>query len=134
MEEANVISNTNFSNAYFPTYRFMGQNILLEPTPETTIVGALRLEYLPIPTLMVADGDSPPPGFLEPWQEGIVLRAAISCKQKEEAVVNGGTDVSTLNTLMQNWEQMIKESVEIRSGQRHYSSPFGLDEGSYYYF
>lgn len=134
MESPNITSNTNFSNVYTPTYRFEGQNILLEPTPDTTIVGGLRLEYLPQPILMVADGDSPQPGFQESWQEGIVLRAAVSCKQKEEAVINGGTDVTTLTTLMQNWEQTIKEAEELRTMQRHYTEPFGIDESSFYYY
>lgn len=134
MEAPNITANGNYSNLYTPTYRFQGQNILLEPTPDITIVGGLRLEYLPIPTLMAADGDSPDPGYLQNWDEALVLRATLSCKQKEEAVVNSGTDAASIMAMLESWEQTIKESVELRSTQRHYSEPFGLDEGASYFY
>lgn len=134
MESPNITANSNFSNVYTPTYRFEGQNILLEPTPDTSITGGLRLEYLPQPVFLVLDTDSPNPGFIPTWEEAIVLRAAVSCKQKEEAVVNSGTDVATLTTMMENWEQLIKESISLRTMQRHYTEPFGIDESSFYYY
>lgn len=134
MESPNITANSNFSNIYTPTYRFEGQNILLEPTPDTSITNGLRLEYLPTPILMILDTDSPNAGFIQFWEEPVVLRAAIACKQKEEAVVNSGTDVGTLTAMLQNWEQLVKESVEQRSMQRHYTEPFGIDESSFYYY
>ncbi len=133
-ESANIISNTNFSGLYLPTFRFRGNNLLLEPTPDTTIINAIRHEYLPQPVAMVIDTDTPDAGFLEMWEEAVVLRAAISAKQKEEAVVNSGTDIGPLALQLQTWEQMIKESAELRTTHRHYTEQFGLDDGSATYY
>lgn len=134
MESANMTSNTNFSNLYLPTYRFEGSSVVLEPTPGLSITNGLRLEYVPQPVQMNLDSDSPDPDFLVMWEETIVLRAAIAAKMKEESVVNQGTDVGTLQSLLGQWEQNIKESIEVRTEGRRYTEPYGMDEGSYYYY
>jgi len=133
-DTANIIANTNFSNLYLPTYRFEGQNFILEPTPDTTITGGIRLEYIPQTVFLVLDTDTPQPGYLPQWEEPIILRAAISAKMKEESVVNSGTDLSSLSADLQTWEQNIKESMQQRSQQRRYTEPWGPDEGDSYYY
>lgn len=133
METANIIANTNFSNLYLPTYRFEGNNIVLEPTPDVSITNGLRLEYIPEPIKMVLDTDTPDADYSKMWEEPIVLRAAISAKQKEEAVANTGTDMASLSALLQNYEQTIKETAQERTTARKYTEPFGLDDGERYY-
>lgn len=133
METANITANSNYSQLYLPTYRFEGQNIVLEPTPDTDITGGLRLEYVPQPTALTVDASTPDAGYLTMWEEPLVIRAAISAKMKEESVVNSGTDVGTLQSLMTNYEQTIKESFEQRTMQRRYTEPFGPEDGGAYY-
>lgn len=132
MESANVTSNTNFSNLYLPTYRFMGHSVVLEPTPDLSIIGGLRLEYIQEPTPLVGDSSTTADDFSQMWEEPIVLRAAIAAKMKEESVVNQGTDVGTLQSLLTQWEQNLKESASIRSEQRRYTEGWGGDEGAFY--
>lgn len=113
------------------TYRFEGRNIVLEPTPTSNLTGGLRLEYISTPTGMSTDGSSPDSDFLEMWEEAIVIKAALSCKAKEEAVVGSGSDLSSLQQMLQGWEQIIKESCETRTLQRTYTQPFGLPDTGY---
>ncbi len=133
MESANITSNSNFSNLYLPTYRFEGQNIVLEPTPDSNITDGIRLEYVPFATQMTLDTSIPDAGYLEMWEEPIVIRAAISAKMKEEAVANTGTDLGSLGMLLTSWEQNIKEAMEQRTEMRRYTESWGSEDSSNYY-
>lgn len=135
MEAVNITSGAGFSNVFQPTYRFEGNYIVIEPTPDVSITDGLRLEYLSTPIRMNVDADTPDTDFKDFWQETIVLRAVICAKQKEEGVVNTGADLASFGSLLQSLEQTIKEAAEQRSEQRRYTEQFGnTDLGFFYYY
>lgn len=133
-ESPNLIGGYSATDLNLPTYRFVGANFVLEPTPQVTILGGLRLEYVPAPISMVADADQPRSTFLDHWQEIIVLRAVISAKLKEELVSNEGADTSPFQSMLISWENKVKEAIEQRTEGRRYTEPFGLDETSSYFY
>jgi len=130
METANVTSGAAYGTFNVPTYRFEGQSIVLEPTPDSSFVDGLRLEYYPQPSNLPLDTSELDPGYLEIWEEPIVLRAVISAKQKEEAVANTGTDISPLWAQVREYEQNIKEAAEQRTLNRRYTEVYTSDDGS----
>lgn len=132
IESVNFTSATGLNNLYVPSYRLVGQNITLEPTPIESITNGLRHEFVTQPVPMNADGDSPNAGFVDMWQEGIVLKAVISAKEKEEAIVGSGADVSAFVSDFAAWQQMIKEAAEIRVQGRRYTETFGGDDTNYF--
>lgn len=132
METPNVTSGANYGTFNVPTYRFEGQNIVLEPTPDSTFVNGMRLEYYPQPISLTAvgatDSTTLDAGYLEVWEEPIVLRAVISAKQKEEAVANTGTDLGPLWKQVLEYEQNIKEAAQQRTTNRRYTEVYGPDD------
>lgn len=134
LEAPNIISNFTYTNAYLPTFRFYGSEFLLEPTPSVNVANGLRFEYVPAPVTMVLDSDQPNQGFLNHWQETIVLKAVISAKMKEEMVGNQGADLGPFQTMLTTWENKVKEALEQRTMGRRYTEPFGLDETTNYYY
>jgi len=127
METSNIISGANYGTSLVPTYRFEGQFIVLEPTPDSSFVNGMRLEYYHTPSNLPLDTSTLDNGYLEIWEEPIVLRAVISAKQKEEAVANTGTDLSPLWKQVNEYEQNIKETAEQRTTNRRFTEPTDFD-------
>jgi len=130
-ETANITSGANYGSFNVPTYRFEGQDIILEPTPDVSVTDGLRLEYYPQPSNLPLDTSELDAGYLEIWEEPIVLRAVISAKQKEEAVANSGTDLGPLGMQLTQCEQNIKEAAEQRTTNRRYTEAYGSDDGNW---
>lgn len=206
METPNVTIGANYGTFNVPTYRFEGNYIILEPTPDTTFASTdlvtpvavtggtippgpatitvaaavwgvntfigkyailsgipnqafyilsntnntltvsnlktiptgmtlrivsqngLLLEYYPIPSTLSTDASTPDDGYLEVWEEPLVLRAVISAKQKEEAVANTGTDLAPLWKQVMEYEQNIKEAAQQRTTNRRYTEVYGPDD------
>lgn len=134
MQAPNLIANATATNLILPTYRFVGNTFVLEPTPQESVVNGLRLEYVPAPVTMALDADQPNTSYLDHWQECIVLRAVISAKMKEELIGNQGADLGAFGAMLETWENKVKEAIEQRTMGRRYTEPFGLDETSSYYY
>ncbi|MBP7209567.1 MAG: hypothetical protein KBA02_00060 [Paludibacteraceae bacterium] len=128
IETPNIISGANYGLYNVPTYRFEGQNIVLEPTPDASFTNALRLEYYPQPTTLSAESSTLDDGYLPLWEEPLVLRAVISAKQKSETVTSGGEDIDPLWKQVYEFEQNIKESAEQRTIGRKYTEVFASDD------
>lgn len=134
IETANLLSTFTATNIFLPTFRFFGNNFILEPLPQVSITNGLRLEYVPIPTQLTLDADTPAASYLEHWQELIVLKAVISAKLKEEMTGGGGTDMGPFQSMLESWEQKVKDAVAKRAQTRVYTTQFGLDETTSFYY
>lgn len=75
----------NYSNAPYLRYRLNGNNIMFNPTPDSSNQ-TIRIWYTPVATELVNDGDS----FADfnGFSEYVIVDAAIKCLQKEESDVS----------------------------------------------
>lgn len=85
-------------------YRLMGSNIKFSPAPNATY--QMRIWYVPLATILVADSDS----FddLNQYAEYVVIDAAIKCLQKEES------DVSVLAAQKMAMKRRLEEMADNR--------------------
>ena len=124
-----VNSQISQSTYNLPTFRFRGLNILLEPAPNFSEVGALVVEYSrKLPDLTDSVGvDSEFPSLGE---DCVVIAATIKCKGIEEMVAGGGADVDPFKQELLKTEQLLKESVSVRTQARQYVEQFGEDDNN----
>lgn len=75
-------------DAYFPSYCFQGNNIRLNPVPNSSETAGLRIEYLQFPDTMIYGGDSLTNQVSPIFKQLIVMYAVYKAKIKE-SMVNG---------------------------------------------
>lgn len=120
---------TNYTGAgvaetnYLPTYRFTGNNLVLEPTPQVSVTGGIKLTYFYLPTQLSADGDTPTINAIH--HEMIGVRAARLAKLKEESVGQGGADVISFGLELADMEKGWEEFIERTTAQPEYVHPWG---------
>ena len=112
-----------------PTYRFRGNNLVLEPAPDFTEANALLIEYSRALSSLSAnvgiDADFPALG-----EDCIVIAATIKCKSIEEMVGGGGVDSDPFVKELLKTEQLLKEAVSVRTWARQYVEQFGEDDNN----
>lgn len=108
---------------YAFAYSFLGDNLILEPTPMNSETDTLRMTYFYVPDYL--DDDTDEPNIPTIYQDLLVLGCVIQAKEKEEMIGGGGTStapfVSDYNDLMDKF----RNSISKQSQQRTYSQPFG---------
>lgn len=123
-DEPNYTAGVSYSN-YYPdfTIRFVGSNVVLEPTPNTSQTGGIKLTYYFHPTELSDDTDIPDAGFSPLYHSLLPFKAAVYAKTKEEAY-GGGAPVGSWEYICQQKEQQFKASIEMPSVQRVCARPF----------
>lgn len=104
------------------TYCFMGNNLVLQPTPVSSEVGSatagIKLTYFYLPDDLSDDADEPI--FSALYHDLLVLNAVLQAKEKEEAVGNGGSDSAPFKRTLMELEEAFINSAEKPTSQREY--------------
>lgn len=106
------------------TCRFLGSSLLLEPTPQITETGGIKLTYFRTPTALSSDSDTPEIPSI--FHDMLVTYTVIQAKEKEEAESNQPADVAPFIRTLEKQEQLFKESIERSTTQRVFVQPFSL--------
>ena len=125
-ETTNITIGGNAGDWFLPSYRFRGQNLVFEPKPTFSQVGAVIHEYYAEPANLVADGDSPSTGFIETWQDMMVIRATLSELENKDAV-GGVSDINSFRLRLQNMEEAFRKLMTGRSQARDKVERYGYD-------
>ena len=107
---------------YSPRIRFVGTDMLLEPTPSENVTGGIRMDYHFIPVMPATDSASPVDPISTMFPELLIERTVRLAKEKEEMIAGGG--VSQAATLTEI-EQRFKETIELPIMHRVYVEPYG---------
>lgn len=89
---SNVGSGGN--NTYAPEYYFMGNNLVLHPTPNMSASNVLRLDYIQMPDQLVNGGDSMTSQVSPVFKQLIEMYAVVKAKIKQSMV--NGTDLTAI--------------------------------------
>lgn len=113
----NITSGGGAGDAYLPTYKLRGTNIVLEPTPGATEAASsttgLKLDYVYQPTFPSSssadsfDFDANFPAVYEPMIE---LYATISCLEAKDAM-GGVSDIQSFRNRLEKWEASFLQSL-----------------------
>lgn len=126
-------AETTADETYLPTYRVIGNSILLEPpvsssTPSST--QQLVMEFNQLPARLQADNDELHPDFPAIFDELIVLDTAVAAMDAEGVLETG--NAKTILRLRQEWELRWERFIDSRIIARQVVSPFftGADANS----
>lgn len=112
-----------YGDYYSFAYRFIGDNLILEPTPQSDETAGLRLDYYYLPEYLTDDSDTPDIPSL--YHDLLVLGGVIQAKEKEEMIDGTGADavpfIRDYNDLMAKFLNNINNMTQ----QRNYVEPFG---------
>lgn len=123
-DEPNYTGGVTYSSHYPNfTVRFVGSNLVLEPTPNTSETGGIKLTYYFYPAEMSIDTESPDAGFSPLYHDLLPYKASVFAKTKEEQY-GGGAPLGSWEYLCQQKEQQFKASIELPSVQRACARPF----------
>ena len=115
-------TSTGLTNRTLFTYAYVGSNLVLQPTPQTSETGGIKLTYFYRPALLSDDTDEP---VIDPfYQDLLVLYCVVEAKQKEEAIANTGADLAPFVMTLRNLEQSYKEMIEQSTIQPSYVRPY----------
>lgn len=119
------LSNTGSGggNTYSPMYYFMGNNLVLHPTPNFTGTNQLRLDYVQFPDQMVNGGDAMTNQVSPVFKQLIEMYAVCKAKMKQSMV--NGTDLTALPK--QNLAEIytnFKNAINKRSAYPEFLVPF----------
>lgn len=119
------------SNTYSPYYYFLGNNIILHPTPNFTATGILRLDYVQFPATMINGGDTLT-NQVSPVFKHLIEKYAIVQAKKKQSLVNGAdVGVSMAEGDLERSYMNFKNAINKRSLAPEYVVPFS-PEGDLY--
>jgi hypothetical protein len=117
------------TGSFFPfKVRFVGQNLIIEPTPQDSETGGLKLTYYFFPNRLDDDTDEPNAGLHDFYQDLITYEAVLIAKAKEEMVGGGGADLGAWGMLMEKKKSDFKGTIELPSVTRQAVEPFELGD------
>jgi len=111
------------SNTYSPMYYFMGNNLVLHPTPNLDGANQLRLDYIQMPDQMINGGDTMTNQVSPVFKQLIEMYAVYKAKIKQSMVV--GTDLTAI--AKDNLEQIaknFKDTITPRSAYPEFVVPY----------
>lgn len=111
------------SNTYSPYYYFLGNNIILHPTPNFTATGVLRLDYVQFPQTMVNGGDSLT-NQVSPVFKQLIEKYAIVQAKKKQSMVNGTDLTAIAKADLSEAYVLFKNAINKRSVAPEYVVPF----------
>lgn len=109
---------------YSYAYSFLGDNIILEPTPFDSETSTLRLTYFYVPTELSDDADEPDIPTL--YHDLFVLGCVIQAKEKEEMIGGDGASIAPFVSDYADLMDKFMTSISKQSQQRTYSQNFGV--------
>ncbi len=112
--ESYSTQGTTDGNAYSPVYTFQGNNLVFRPTPQFTMSGYIRLEYLQFPDTMVYGGDVMTSMVSPIFKQLIVMYACYKAKLRE-SMVNGVIVHQVPESCLTGLYKQFKESLPQRS-------------------
>jgi hypothetical protein len=107
---ANFVNNGADGDVYRPTFRPISGGFVLEPTPSSTVVDGVRMEYFGLPTLMQNDGDSMHADFPRTLDELVVLDSVVACMDSEN-LQEGGT-IRAATRMRAEYEQDFERYID----------------------
>lgn len=119
-----TVGGSAFGDYYSFAYSFLGDDIVLEPTPITSETDSLRLTYFKSFTELSSDSDTP--SFPSIYHKLLVLGCVISAKAKEEMVGGGGVDSVPFIKEYNDLFEAFKNNVSNQTSQRIFVEPFGI--------
>ena len=127
-ERANYTAGVAVNNGYQPSIRFVGQNLILEPTPAESQTGGIKITYYFYPDRLDDDADEPHIALHDFWHDLITYGATLIAKAKEEAIGGGGADLGAWGAMMERKQARFKNSIEVPSVSRQAVEPFELGD------
>lgn len=104
-------------DAYRPTWKLQGSNIILEPTPQSSETGStttgLKLDYNYLPTYPTsgsADSFTFDAQFPINFEPLIELYATIAAMESKDGM-GGVSDIATFRSRLEKFEQMFRDSL-----------------------
>lgn len=116
---------TSDQSYYLPTWKIVGDNISLDPVPQSAYASGLKLHYWPVPTIMSGSSSTPASGFRAPWHRMLPLRAAMIAKGGREE-----NDISALQRMLEPMEVNFMSNLESITAGRKFVEPFFTTEES----
>lgn len=111
------------SNSYNPYYYFLGNSIVLHPTPTFSATGILRLDYIQFPDQMVNGGDALT-NQVSPVFKQVIEKYAIVQAKKKQSMVNGTDLTAIAKQDLADAYMSFKNAVNKRSMAPEYVIPF----------
>lgn len=111
------------TNTYSPMYYFMGNNLVLHPTPNTAGANQIRVDYVQLPDQMVNGGDSLT-NQLSPVFKQLIEAYAVWLAKQKQSLVNG-SDMATMAEKRLNLAYTkFKDAIVNRSEYPQFVVPF----------
>ncbi len=127
-EDTNPPSSST-GDDYRPTYRFVGDDIILEGPPIFSSTSFLKLTYMFIPDDMTDDTSTPPSILGTMFPNMLIQYIVVAAKEKEESLDPGGADLGPIKRKLMEMEEKFKSTIETETLQRQYVEPFSTDDG-----
>jgi len=121
-----LVTNSNYADVGSQlsyAYSIVGDDIILEPTPDETVLNNLRLTYFYQPDEMTDDSDVPSIEII--YHEILVSYCCVQAKEKEEMIAGGGADTGPFVATYSQQLQRFINNTQLPSQQRVYAQPFG---------
>jgi len=116
------------STAYFPSYSFRGNNLVLLPTPNFAETSGLKLEYLQFPDVMVDAADTLTNQISPIFKQLIEAYAVFKAKMKESLVNN--VDLTAIpKAQVGDLYGLFKDTIANRSKNPTFIRPFNPELG-----
>lgn len=117
--------NTSTIGDYYRfAYSFVGDNIILEPTPVNAETDGLRLTYFFQQEPLVDDDDEP--DFPAIYHRVLVLDTVIQAKNKEEMTAGTGADTDPFIREYEGLYKKFVDNISSQTSQRTYTEPWGV--------
>lgn len=123
-DQPNYIQGSTVDDYFLPNITFRGQNLVLEPTPDASLTGGVRLTYFFLPGRMSDDADVPDLAIHDFYHDLMVYKAVLLAKAKEEAVGGGGASLGPWGVIMGERLEKFKQNIEKPTNQRLAVQPF----------
>ncbi|MDX1902089.1 MAG: hypothetical protein SFW66_08855 [Gammaproteobacteria bacterium] len=104
-------------------YHFQGDNLILEPTPNSDETDTLRLTYFFMVSEM--DDDADVPELESIYHDILTSYCCVQAKEKEEMITGNGADLSPFVMTYEKQLSQFINNIQLPSQQRVYAQPFG---------
>lgn len=115
-------------NTYSPYYFFRQNKLVLRPTPNFSQTGAIRLEYVQFPDMLLNGGDTLTNQISPVFKQLIEMYAVYKAKLKE-SMVNGVNMHSVPRENLNEIYTMFKDCINKRSAYPEFIRPFNPEGG-----
>lgn len=126
-ERSNYTAGVSSDDSYKPGIRFVGTDLVLEPTPADSVTGGIKLTYYFFTDRL--SGSASPNGALHDFYHDLITyQSVLIAKAKEESISGGGADLGAWGAIMREKMDKFKASIETPSVTRQSIEPFDLGD------